>query len=465
MNVCDHVVSRGLCIGCGVCAAVCPRRHLRIDFNSHGQYNAFPTDAPCAESCDLCLQVCPFSDSGEDEDALAAELYAGQAEIKHKQATGYCRGSYVGFSEVDGHRSDGSSGGLATWLLETLLDEDRVDYALCVSAVSDADRLFDYTVCSSPAEVRCCSRSCYYPVETSRVIRHVLEHEGRYAITALPCVAKAIRRAQKRLPKLRERIRYVLGLVCGQGKSAFFVEYVCALGGGDPHCLRGVTFRIKDPSRPASDYGMRFLCGREAGDRQEGTVFWKEGMGNVWGDRCFTPGACNFCDDVYAECADIVFMDAWLSRYARDPAGHNLVLTRDATLHNLLHRELDRPGILSLNRIEIDGVIKSQWGVAVVKRADLRRRIAWARKAGMPSIRKRDHLLKGLGPIGRNPLNRATWELSQRSGPLWTEVDKDKERFDAQTRKLREAADRARRHLVRFRRVNRLIGRLNRFFT
>ena len=465
MNVCDQVVKSDLCIGCGLCAAVCPRDHLRMAFDSQGQYGPLATSAPCAESCRLCLGICPFSDEGEDEDALAAELYAGDAEIKHKRATGYYRHSYVGFSQVDGQRAHGSSGGLATWLLDTLLDEGCIDYALCVTPVSGEGRLFGYTMCSSATEVRACGRSCYYPVEASRVIRQVLEREGRYAITALPCVAKAIRRAQQRLPKLRERIRYVVGLVCGQGKSAFFCEYACALGGGDPHGLQGVTFRIKDTTRPASDFGMRFLCSTDSGHRHEGVVFWKGHLGRVWGDRCFTPNACNFCDDVYAECADVTFMDAWLSRYSRDPAGHSLVLVRDRTLDDRFRRELDRPDALSLAPIPIGDVIKSQLGVIRAKRSDLGRRLAWARAAGKPVPRKRRHLLNGVGLLGRDALNRAGWEMSQRSGPLWAEVDKDKTRFDERIRPQREAVNAGLRHLARFKRFNRLIERLHRFFT
>lgn len=462
MNVCGHVVENGLCIGCGLCVAVCPQGRLRIGLDPQGQYQVSGTDSCCPEACDLCLQICPFSDSCENEDILAERLYGAVPGIRRRPATGYFRNSYVGFSPVDGHRQNGSSGGVATWLLESLLQDGEIDRALCVGPVSDLDRLFEYVVCSTPNEIRRCGRSSYYPVEASGVIGYVLKHEGRYAITALPCVAKAIRAAQQKLPALRRRVRFILGLVCGQGKGTSFAEYVCALGGGDPHRLGNVTFRIKDATRPASDFGMRFVCTSTEESRQEGVVFWKEGMGRAWGDRYFTPNACHFCDDVFAECADVALMDAWLSRYDRDPAGHSIVLVRDGTIDKRYLQRAGQTGGLSVTPIGIADVIRSQAGVIQAKRGDLRRRMIWAGEAGMRVPRKRSHLLKGGRCLGRDALIRVQWSIGQQSGAFWAEADKDIRLFGERMRGLNEEVDRARKRLAKFKRINRVIARWQR---
>lgn len=357
-NVCTEVVRNNLCIGCGVCAGVCPKGTLEISFNEYGEYVAKDVRGVCCNKCDLCLRVCPFSDYVEDEDSLGAKRFGDLPGIKHRREVGYYLEAYVGYSKVDEHRIKGASGGLATWMLEGLLAEKLIEKVCCVRPVGKPGKLFEFDVCNSSQEVRDCSRSCYYPVETSGVIRYILSNEGQYAIIALPCYIKAFRLAMQVVPKLRQRVKFLLGLVCGQAKSKFFAEYVCALGGGDPNRLNKVVFRIKDPQRPASDYGMKFINNSDAEKMHEGIVYWSEGMGRAYCERFFTPNACSYCDDTFAELADAVLMDAWLKEYINDVGGTNLLIVREPVLQELFDKG-GRRQQLQLDRITIDKVIRA----------------------------------------------------------------------------------------------------------
>ena len=283
-NGCTEVVGKNLCIGCGICASICPRENLKIEFNKFGEYNAFKIGNSCEEKCSLCLEVCPFYNNKDNEDTLGKKLFAETPGIKRTPETGYYLDAFVGYSSVKSHRENGASGGLATWTWGKLLIDNLVDHVACVSPNDDPEKLFKFKICNTSEEVRECSRSCYYPVETSEVINHILQHKGRYAIIGLPCVCKAVRLAMQLSPKLQRRIKFVLGLVCGQSKSKFFAEYICALGGGDPYSLSGITFRIKDSNRPASDFGMKWVCRDKAERAGEGVVFWTEGMNRSWCD-------------------------------------------------------------------------------------------------------------------------------------------------------------------------------------
>ena len=192
-NVCSEVVASNLCIGCGMCAAICPKGNLEIRFNEYGEYNAFESKTDCLEKCNLCLKVCPFSDNEGNEDTIGKRLFADIPGIKHTPETGYFLDSFVGYSKIDDHRTNGASGGMATWALETVLKENLVDYVACVSHSNTPDKLFEFTICKTQEEVRLCSRSCYYPVEASQIVEHILTNEGRYAVILLPCFAKAFR--------------------------------------------------------------------------------------------------------------------------------------------------------------------------------------------------------------------------------------------------------------------------------
>ncbi|KAF1079003.1 Coenzyme F420 hydrogenase/dehydrogenase, beta subunit C-terminal domain [Methanogenium sp. MK-MG] len=392
MNVFNitQIVENDLCIGCGLCAALCPQGVLEMRWNRHGEYNPVAI-AECTTECGLCLKVCPFADHEENEDTIGKELYADVPGISHRPEAGYSLASYVGYS--DKHRPTSASGGMATWLLETLLTEGIVDHVICTAPTGDPECLFSFRVFDTPEGVRTGAGSAYYPVEMSEVISHILDHPGRYAITGLPCFIKAIRLAQQRNKKLRERVVVTVGLTCGQLKSRHFTEYIAALAG-----VRGkvtaVRHRGKSKDQPASNFHFSFTTE----DGEESRIFWKEGIAEAWVNRWFTPNACNYCDDVFAECADVTCMDAWLPGYSGDSRGSNLVLVRSPLLQDLIAEGVRRKEV-NLDPIHVDKVVQSQAGVIASKRQHLAHRLYNAQKENGRVPDKRVPPKKLMNPI------------------------------------------------------------------
>ena len=56
--------------------------------------------------------------------------------------------------------------------------------------------------------------------------------------------------------------------------------------------------------------------------------------GTDYGFGLFKYKACDFCDDVFAETADIVVGDAWLPKYLHE--GHSLVVTRSKLFDDII---------------------------------------------------------------------------------------------------------------------------------
>lgn len=418
------VLKYDYCCGCGVCAGVCPQLALDMHFNAYGEYRPYLV-GDCT-SCGLCSKVCPSANGTPTEEDIGNQTYSTVPGITHTEEVGYCLASYVGYSKVHSHRTNGASGGMATWLLETLLTEGLADHAICVSPTNDHNKLFHFVVCRTPEEVRACSHSCYYPVELSTIVRHVLSHEGRYVVIALPCVCKALRLAQARLPRLQQRLVSVLGLVCGQMKTRSFAEYICALGGGNPNGLASITFRMKDPRRSAGDYGVGFTCNTAATPKHH--ILYSSQMGDHWTDRYFVPNACDFCEDVYAECADAAFMDAWLPDYANDYRGHSIVVVRNSTLVALMEgtrakRELE------ITALGLDQVIRSQAWRVHSKRYFPSERCRLAARCGHAVRRTRRPLLQHALPYSERLLVRAMWATSLNSRQEWVRCDKRLDRF------------------------------------
>jgi coenzyme F420 hydrogenase subunit beta len=265
----------GLCSGCGVCTALCPTGARTMVFDEQGGMFLPRPDLPSCTGCGICLKVCPFTPANPPTPTLTQRLYAAVPGVQHHDVLGYYLATHVGYSEA--HRLTSASGGLATWLLEHLLSEGAVDAVLSVGPDAASPTLFNYRACRSALEVRACSGSCYQPVHLGRVLGDVLRTEGRYAVVALPCVARALRLATVEDPRLRSRLVFVVGLVCGQMKSRHYAEYLCARCGGAWPPTR-IAFRTKRPDRPASDYAYTLSWDGVGTEARTAEVGWTDGL-------------------------------------------------------------------------------------------------------------------------------------------------------------------------------------------
>ena len=72
-----------------------------------------------------------------------------------------------------------------------------------------------------------------------------------------------------------------------------------------------------------------------------------------WIHCFFKLKACDFCDDVAGETADVAVGDAWLTPYDQDPLGNNILLVRNAEINAIVQTENFQP-------IAISDFIKSQ---------------------------------------------------------------------------------------------------------
>ncbi|MFB2607664.1 coenzyme F420 hydrogenase/dehydrogenase beta subunit N-terminal domain-containing protein, partial [Rhizobium phaseoli] len=138
-------------------------------------------------------RICPFSPGARDEDELAAEHFS-RAKNRHP-LLGRFEAAFVGHVEEGEYRSNGSSGGMVTWVAAELLRVGLVD---CVAHVKQSDdpqsegRLFHYSLSRNLQELQAGAKSRYYPVELSGVLQSIREAPGRYAVVGIPCFIKAV---------------------------------------------------------------------------------------------------------------------------------------------------------------------------------------------------------------------------------------------------------------------------------
>ena len=208
-----------------------------------------------------------------------------------------------------------------------------VDGVAHVVPTAGADgTFFRFAVSRSVAAVRSGARSRYFPVDMAEVLDEIRRAPGRYAIVGVPCFIKAVNLLRESDPVIAARVTHLLGLFCGHMKSARFVDSFAWQLGVDPRQVRAVEYRRKDPGRPANWYNVQLTLADGSSHAKD---WWHLADGD-WGAGYFMASACNWCDDVMAETADIAFSDAWVEPYSSDERGTNVVVMRSASLHDLI---------------------------------------------------------------------------------------------------------------------------------
>lgn len=380
-NVLTEIVSKNLCIGCGVCVAMCPNKALVIKKTDYGEYKPYSVQN-CLKKCKICLQVCPFYHNNISENEIGLKTFGQSSSIKFSHTLGYYFNTYVGYVQNEEKRKKSSSGGLATWFLTELIRNEIVDYVVCVSQFQDS-MIFRFEICKTIEEIISCSGSNYCPVESSSVLSEIKKKPGRYAFTGLPCQLKSLRLATEHNKILRESIIMFVGLTCGQLKTMNYTCYLKALSGVSDKQIK-IKYREKISGVPVNNFCFTTI--NRAGERSQ--LFFGDGPHEAWTNKWFTPNPCNYCDDIFAEVADVSFMDAWLPEYMRNEAGTNILIVRSIVAKDIFQKGLNE-NVIHIEDIGPDKVLQSQEGVVLNKRKQLAYRLYLLKREYGISLNKR----------------------------------------------------------------------------
>lgn len=384
-QIIDRVIQGDYCIGCGLCAAMAPE-DFDLSFTPEGMFRSTPL-RPAAERGQDLSTLCPMSGTGPDETRIAARLWP---DLPDHPEVGRHGISAVGWVNEGDFRARGASGGLLTWLAVELLArglvEEVVQVAPAAGTGTGTGQIFSYSVSRSAEDVLRAAKSRYYPVHARDMIAH-LRTSGRATLfVGIPCFVKMIRLLAEEDPAVARTVRFTLGLVCGHLKSQGFAELLAWQVGVPPGQIGMVDFRVKKPGHPASSYG--FMAQGPAPSQEHHEVMMADLLGRDWGQGMMKYKACDYCDDVLAECADIAVGDAWLDPWKQEWQGTNVFVARHPVMVEILREAADQ------RRITIEDIGPDR--VADSQRAGLRHRregLAWRlwrdRRRGLWVPRKR----------------------------------------------------------------------------
>ncbi len=428
----SQVVSAGVCVGCGACAVVAPDQ-LVMQLTDEGTY--LPANRDGRGLSDLDLQValrastvCPFSDHSRNEDAIAAELYGG-ADVAHHEIAGYYRKIVAGHVVAGDFRELGTSGGMTSWVLHRLLTDGEVDGVVHVASTFDAlpGALSSYTISRSVDELLSGRKSRYHVQTLVDVMQEVRDQPGRYAVVGVPCFIKAVRLLADADETLRERVVFTASLVCGHFKSTLYSEYLAWSLGIKPAAVKDIDYRHKEPGRPPNRYCVR-VAPRDGDDVIKGVEHIP--MAD-WGMGIFKLGACDYCDDIVGETADVSLGDAWLDPFMADWQGANVAIARSA-LAARLFEDGEASGDLDVIPWTAEDVAAAQAGAVRHRRPGLAVRLGNRARSGKWAPTKRVEPLPASeldSPFAQRMLNREAIAIASPAAYLEARRRGDLEHF------------------------------------
>lgn len=349
--VITDVVNNDLCIGCGICVAACPSKALDMVENKAGFLIA--NQAGNCNQDSICLNVCPFdprSEAAADETLMSQHIF--DVQDKKSERIGSYKNLYAGYANE--FRETSSSGGMASYLIYQLLKQGIVKHVVSVLQ-NPGDTFYQYNVISDKDAVLSQSKTRYYPVTMADAIERVKSLKGDIAVVGVACFLKGIRKAEKIESLLMARVKFTIGIICGGVKGKPFTEYLISKVGLEKNQARKPEYRVKNTESDAADYSFSCKARTETRRIEMRTV------GDMWGTGLFKSNACDFCQDVTTELADISLGDAWMEPYKKDGFGTNIIITRSVLAEKLMIQGIAENSVY-VNEISLEAVVESQKG-------------------------------------------------------------------------------------------------------
>lgn len=448
----ENVVRSGACVGCGACSVI-TRGEIPVSVNAYGIWQASLSKAS-APAKERGSRVCPFADETPDETVLSSEYFG---DLPLDDRVGRYLDAFAAQVNDDEYLLGSSSGGLTSWMLTQLLERDLVDGVVHVGAGGD-EGLFSCVVSHTPEELVARRKSIYYSTTLADALLSIQGNGKRYALVGVPCFITAGRHLTNEDEILRSQLKFFVGLVCGHLKSAGFAQLLAWQLNIAPEDLAGVDFRVKNPNRGAGSYDFEAVS-RSGEARLARTASL---LGGNWGLGLFQLDACNYCDDVFAETADIVLGDAWLPEFVNDWRGHNVVVTRHPVLAQIVDDGV-ASGAIACHPLGPDRVAESQAGNFRHRRQGLALRLSDDQDAARWTPRKRVPPSADI-PRRRQEVVRARRMLSRESHSLFRAAVEERslDQFIKQITPLVETYERTYRVPFFRRAARRVLGEIRR---
>ena len=231
----------GLCHGCGLCAAVCPKGAIKITIHHRTTMNAPEIDDSLCNSCGICSQSCP---------GLKIDLRHIYKDGVFSGGPFTAIGPYKQIIQIqnNGKKPPGSSSeGFVTRSILKLIQVSDVDGAIVTLPDSKCKIMFNGCLTNELNDICAATGSVYGPVSMEQAFKDLRATSLlRIAFIGLPCHMHALERLKEIDPVSYSKIYIKIGLFCSSGKTHRATENLIKKSGINIGAVSAIRYREGD---------------------------------------------------------------------------------------------------------------------------------------------------------------------------------------------------------------------------
>ena len=358
-----------LCLGCGVCAFICPEKIISLtDYIDEGIRPVVKADA-CG-SCSACLDVCP----GYENDHMEINRRPGIIP-ELKSSCGPVLEIWEGHAVDAKIRYAGSSGGLITALALFCLEKEGMHGVLHIGG-DPADPIRNKTRMSrTRGELLSKTGSRYAPASACDRLDLIESAPAPCVFVGQPGEVTALAKAQKLRPLLKGNTGLTISFFCAGSPATKGTTELLKTMGFNPNQVENLRYR-------GNGWPGHFAVTLRGQSVPAGQMTYKESWGFL---QKYRPYSTHLCPDGTGEDADISCGDPWYREVGDGELGSSLVVVRTGRGREIIRKAIES-GYVSLERANVQKLVDSQRNL-LTKRGAIWGRLLAFKLLGLPTTR------------------------------------------------------------------------------